>query len=93
MTVGTVYKKTFTKPLPAGAEIITRKGERLARWRPPKGKPRTAPLTASGARIRVEAATFTARYRDGRGLVVEVATGCRSEDAARQVLAGLERDA
>src|SRR5262249_22312215 len=68
-------------------------GEKLARWQPPKGRTRTAPLTASGDRIRLEAATFTARFRDGQGVVVEAATGCRSEDAARQVLAGLEREA
>jgi hypothetical protein len=28
--MGTVYKETFTKPLPAGAKIIVRKGQRLA---------------------------------------------------------------
>ena len=27
--MGTVYKETFTKPLPAGAKIIVRKGLRL----------------------------------------------------------------
>lgn len=27
--MGAVYKKTFTKPLPAGAKIIVRKGQRL----------------------------------------------------------------
>lgn len=28
--MGTVYRKTATKPLPAGAKIIVRKGQRLA---------------------------------------------------------------
>ena len=41
--MGTVYKKTFTKPLPAGAKIIVRKGQRLAEWIDAKGKRRTAP--------------------------------------------------
>jgi hypothetical protein len=27
--MGTVFKKTATKPLPAGAKMIVRKGERL----------------------------------------------------------------
>jgi hypothetical protein len=27
--MGNVYKETFTKPLPAGARIIVRKGRRL----------------------------------------------------------------
>ena len=78
--MGTVYRKTVTKPLPAGAEIFTRKGERFARWKDAKGKTRTAGLTTSkdGAdRIVITASTFMAKYRDGSGLVVEVATGCR----------------
>jgi hypothetical protein len=91
--MGTVYHKSFTKPLPANAEIMTRKGDRLARWKDGKGKTRTAPLTDAGNRIRIESATFIAKYRDGNNHVVEVPTGCRTEDAARQVLADLERQA
>jgi integrase len=94
--MGTVYRKSITRPLPPGAEIIVRKGERLARWRDAKGKTRTAPITTGrdGAeRIRVESGTFIAKYRDGSGIVVETPTGCRTEDAARQVLADLERKA
>jgi hypothetical protein len=30
--MGTVFKKTVTKPLPARAKIIVRKGQRLAQW-------------------------------------------------------------
>jgi hypothetical protein len=52
--MGTVYKETFTKPLPVGARIIVRKGQRLAEWKDGKGKTRTAPLTAAGDRISVE---------------------------------------
>ena len=43
--MGTVIKKTVTKPVPAGAETFVRKGERFARWKDRKGKMRTAPLT------------------------------------------------
>ena len=91
--MGTVYKETFTKPLPAGAKIIVRKGQRLAEWKDAKGKTRTAPLTAAGDRITVEAGTYTAKYRDGSGIVRKVSTGCRDESAARSVLADLERRA
>jgi hypothetical protein len=31
--MGSVFKKTVTRPLPNAAEIITRHGVRLARWR------------------------------------------------------------
>ncbi|MGH7192326.1 MAG: tyrosine-type recombinase/integrase, partial [Candidatus Saccharimonadales bacterium] len=44
-------------------------------------------------RIADTAATYTAKYRDGAGVVVEVSTGCRDADAARSVLADLERRA
>jgi integrase len=91
--MGNVYKETFTKPLPAGARIIVRKGRRLAEWKDAKGKTRTAPLTAAGDRIAVEAGTYTAKYRDGSGIVRKVATRCRDESAARSVLGDLERRA
>lgn len=94
--MGTVFKKTFTKPLPAGATIIVRKGRRLAEWRDAKGKRRTAPVTTGKRgddRIVVTAGTYTAKYRDGSGIVREVATGCRDESAARSVLTELEKRA
>src|SRR5438105_415365 len=94
--MGTVFKKTTTRPLPAGAEIFIRKGERFARWKDRKGKTRTAPLTTGkeGAdRIVTESPYFVAKFRDGAGVVCVEATGCRDETAARQVLADLERRA
>jgi integrase len=94
--MGTVYKETFTKPLPAGAKIIVRKGQRLAEWIDTKGKRRTAPVTIGkgGAdRIVLTARTFTAKYRDGENHVVETATGCRDESAARSLLTELEKRA
>ena len=94
--MGTVFKKTATKPLPAGAKLIVRKGQRFAEWKPAKGKTRTLPVTTGndGAdRIVVTARTYTAKYRDGAGIVREVATACRDEGAARSVLGDLERRA
>ena len=94
--MGTVYRKTVTKPLPQGAETITRSGERLARWKDAKGKTRTAPLTTGkdgSERIVILARTFTAKYRDGSGQVQEVATGCRDEAAARNILSELVKRA
>ena len=92
--MGSVFKKSVTKPLPDGAEIITRKGEKLARWKDAKGKTRTAPLTDAGNRIRVESGTWYAKLRDGSGIIVEVPTGCRQGDRrARQAPRNLERQA
>jgi integrase len=94
--MGTVFKKTFTKPLPTDATVVVRKGRRLAEWRDAKGKRRSAPVTTgkNGCdRIIVTAGTYTAKYRDGSGVVREVATGCRDESAARSVLTDLEKRA
>ena len=92
--MGTVYKESFTKPLPPGAEILIRKGQRFARWKDAKGRSRTAPMTKDGQpRISVEAKTYTAKYRDGSGDLRRVTTGCRDEQAARAILADLERRA
>ena len=94
--MGTVFKKTFTKPLPADAELFTREGQQFARWKDAKGKTRKALVTASKdgqPRILIEAKTYTAKYRDGDRIVREVSTGCRDEQAARSVLADLERRA
>src|SRR4051794_24694601 len=94
--MGQIFKKAYTKPIPAGAEFLTRKGERIARWRDAKGKVRTAPVTTGkeGAdRLALESRTYFARYRDGDGIVVECSTECHDEGAARAVLADLERRA
>jgi integrase len=97
-TVGTVYRKIVTKALPPGAELFTRKGEQFARWRDARGRTRTAPVTvpdqgehAGQTRLVIEARTYTAKYRDGSGIIREVATGCHDEQAARAVLGELIR--
>ena len=94
--MGTVFKKTATKPLPQGAKLVIRKGQRLAEWLDAKEKRRTAPVTTGRAgtdRIVITTRTYTAKYRDGSGVVREVATGCRDESAARSILSKLERRA
>ena len=94
--MGTVFKKQTTRPLPVGAELFTKGGQRYARWKPAKGKTRTAKLTTGrdgSERIVTESPTFLAKYRDGSGIVCEVSTGCRDEGAARSVLGELERRA
>ena len=76
--------------------MFTKHGEPFARWKPSKGRARTAKVTTGkdgSPRILDESRTFIAKYRDGDGLVCEVSTGCRDEDAARSVLSKLERRA
>jgi integrase len=94
--MGTVFKKTTTRADAPGAEVVERRGRRVARWKAANGRTRTAALTVGrdgSDRIATESATYFAKYRDGGGVVQVVPTGCRDETAARQVLADLERQA
>ena len=73
--MGTVYKETYTKPIPEDAELITRKGERFVRWTDKRGRKRTARVTTTKAgvqRLVIEASTYTARYRDGLGCTLAI---------------------
>ncbi len=91
--MGTVFKKTYTKPLPEGVERFTRKGVEHARWTGKGGRKWVGRVTAGKdgtARVLLETKTYTARYRDGVGIVHEVATGCRDRGAALSVLHELE---
>ena len=87
--MATVYKKTVTRPLPADARIITRKGKQFAEWIDRRGKKRKAELTDSATRIKTTSGTWYAKYRDGDGVVVDVSTGCHDKQAAQSVLADL----
>ncbi len=91
--MGTIYRKTVTRPLPTGCKIITRKGKQFAQWTNRKGKLKSAELTESGDRIRTQSGTYIAKYRDGEDFVCEVSTGCRDKTAAMAVLADLEQQA
>jgi len=94
--MGTVFKKIVTKPLPLGAEISIRDGQRFARWKNAKGKNRKALITTGingQDRIVIESSKYYAKYRDGSRIVRTVATGCKDETAARGFLADLERRA
>ncbi|QDT04210.1 site-specific tyrosine recombinase XerC [Rubripirellula lacrimiformis] len=84
-----LLKKQTTRPMPANAKIVTRKGKQIAQWKTRSGKKRTAELTTGrdgSTRIKTEAATWTAKYRDGVGVIREVATGCRDRQAAAAIL-------
>src|SRR5208337_5400176 len=94
--MGSIFKKTTTRPVPSGA-TITGTGKKLtARWRGrgKRAKWMTAPVvTLDDGRqvIRQESSTYFARYRDQDKALITVSTGCRDESAAKQVLADLQR--
>ncbi len=91
-----LYRPTFTKPIPPGAEFIERKGERFAKWKDRQGRQQAVlvTMTKSGkARLLIESRVWRFRYRDGSGNVRDVSTGCRDEVAAKAKGAELERRA
>jgi integrase len=96
--MATLFKKQFTKPIPPDAKIVSRtvkdrtgctESKQFAQWIDRSGKKRIAEVTTGkdgSQRIKAEAATWTAKYRDGEGIVQEVATGCTDKQAAMSVL-------
>ena len=93
--MGSVFRKCVTRPVPASATIATQNGKRVAGWRSRQGKWFTGEVVTSvdgKIMVRMQSGTYFAKFRRSDGVQV-VPTGCRSEDAARQVLARLERDA
>jgi len=91
--MGSVFKKTVTRPIPAGAELFTKAGQQFARWKPRNGRAKVAPVISGAngqARIRTESSTYVASFVYGQGVKRVVSTGCRDEGAARSVLHGHE---
>jgi hypothetical protein len=94
--MGSVFRKSVTRPIPPTATVTTQGGKTEARWKTRAGKWSTAEVvTRPDGRevISVESGAFFAKYRDADGVVRVVPTRCRTEDAARQLLADLERQA
>jgi len=91
--VPSICHKKYTRPMPEGAVVFERGGERWARWTDGSGRTRAAPLAEPGDRIMLETKTWVARYRDGQGRRREVSTGCRDKASAQQVLADVVRRA
>lgn len=87
--MASIFKRTYTKPLPPEAEIVTLKGEPHARWKR-KGKTMTAPLTKDRQRIVLESSKWYVEYRDGNGELQRV-PGFTDKAATLQLAAKLEK--
>jgi integrase len=82
----------YTKPLPAGAEVITRKGQRFARFKDRKGKTVEAPLNDDGTRIQLLSKKWYGEYKDADG-VEQCVPLSTDKTAAGQMLAELVKKA
>jgi integrase len=88
--MATVYRRSYTMPMPAQAQLIEQYGQTLAKWTDSKGK-KHLDQTTIGQRGQVKilryAPTYWAQYRDADSQMVIESTGCRDKEAARHVLA------
>jgi hypothetical protein len=89
--MGSVFKKTVTRPIPAGATVENGK----AKWTP-RGRKR--PVEAEVVEspdgrltVRVETGNYYAKYRDQDNVVQVVSTGTRDRDVAALKLGELMR--
>ncbi len=88
--MATVYRRSYTMPMPKNAEIIERSSKTIAQWIDARGKKHTEQTTVGRKgqlKIIRYAPTFWAQYRDADGRMVVESTGCRDKQAARHVLA------
>jgi len=86
--MATIYRKKYPIPMPPGAEIITRRGQKLARWQSGKGQVRTAEVLDDG-HVQFVSDCWYVRYRDANGVMRRESTGCRDKQAAEKFLADI----
>lgn len=87
-----VFKQTYTKPLPGDAEIITRKGRTLARFKDSRGRACTAPVSQDGSRVILQTAKWYIDYKDADGVTQRV-PGFKDKQATEQHASDLEKQA
>src|SRR5262249_29611759 len=89
--MASVFKPTYTKPIPPAAEIVTIKGKPHARLKR-RGRTLTVPLTDDGTKLLIERKQWHVRYRDADGRWVTV-KGYTDRQATDQLAAELVRRA
>ncbi len=93
--MASLFRPTYTVPLPEGAEVVTRqhrgKPRRCVRL-VEDGKPAFYPLTAKGERYRVPAAKWYGQYADANGALQRVPLS-ENKTVAQQMLNDLVRKA
>jgi len=94
--MATIFRVSYSQPLPKGAEIVKRQGRQMALWRDRRGRKHYDEVTTGRqgqTKIIRFSPTWLARFRDADGEIVTVSTKCADETAARQILADLVRRA
>lgn len=90
--MATLFKKTYTAPIPEGAEIFTHRGVKKARYKGRYGKTRTERLTENGTRLLLETQTWYTRINLADGGSDDVNTKCKDRTTAEQLAAKLQTE-
>ena len=80
---GMLFKRKKKRKLSEDAKITQQRGRKVARWTGGSGV-----VTEDGKYVMVEVSTWTARFRDADGRLIERPTGCRDKSAAQARLSG-----
>ena len=88
--MASIFKTFKRKPIPEGAEIITRKGRKCARFLNGKGRLMTIPLTEDGRQLLIESKKWAIKYKDADG-VYRRRAGYTDRAATEQLKAQIER--
>jgi len=75
--MASIFKRKRTRPIPDGAEIVTKGGKRFARWPGKSGRTKRAELSEAGEAIVVEDASYTIACTDDDGRNLRAAIGLR----------------
>jgi integrase len=84
--MASVYKQRKYRPIPDNAEIVRRRGGKIARWVDGRGTRQEAPLSEDGIQIVLESGPYWGKYRDHNGVVKRRSTGCRDRQSAEKKL-------
>jgi hypothetical protein len=80
--MASIYRPTYKRPIPTGAEVVTRKGKRFAKWKDKRGRTQTAPLSKDGRQIVLERSCYYIAYIGAEGRRIRPAAEAEHRPAA-----------
>lgn len=86
--MATLYKKKYPMPMPEGAEVFERNGQRFARWTNGHQQTRTAEVLDDG-RVQFVSDCWYMSYRDADEICWRKSTRCRDKQAAQKILSDI----
>jgi integrase len=90
--VASVFRRTYKRAIPDGAETVIRQGKPHARWRDAHNRVRVAPLSEDGESIVLTARTFSIEFTDASGKRRTI-QGFVDRDASEKKARDLEKQA